>query len=47
MTFRFLLIRKAKMYIAGGGPIPLDLYAQLDSEGIDIQELERNARNGR
>jgi hypothetical protein len=40
------LIFKAKTLIKSGGLIPLDLYAALDAEGVDITELERNARNG-
>lgn len=36
----------AKGYVRDGSPIPLDLYAKLDAAGVDITELERNARNG-
>jgi hypothetical protein len=40
------LIRVAKRHIRKGNPIPLDLYAALDAAGVNINELERNARNG-
>lgn len=43
---RLQLTRKARMYIIQQRRIPLDLYQQLADEGIDISELERNARNG-
>jgi hypothetical protein len=35
------LIRKAQAYLKAGYPIPLDLFAALMSEGIDVTELER------
>ena len=40
------IIRSAKASILAGNPIPLNIYAALDSAGVDINELERNTRNG-
>ena len=43
---RLFLIEVAKRHIRKGDPIPLTIYAALDQAGIDINELERNTRNG-
>jgi len=40
------LIRKAHKALSKDGVIPLDLYAQLDAAGVDINELTRNFDNG-
>ncbi len=39
------LIRKAQHHIRTSQPIPLDLFADLMSAGIDVTELERTTRN--
>ncbi len=41
-----LCIHKAKRLFRADIPLPLDLYVALDAAGIDINELERKARNG-
>lgn len=33
-------VRKAIRYIKRGLPLPLDLMAELDQQGVDIQALE-------
>lgn len=33
------LIERAECYIRAGLPIPLDLFAQLLSEGVDVEAL--------
>lgn len=41
------MIKAAKTAAANHQPIPLDIYAALDAAGVNIEELERNARNGK
>ncbi len=40
------LCRRARAFIKQDQPIPLTLFAQMDTLGIDINELERTIRNG-
>lgn len=40
------LIAIARRRVQQGNHIPLDLFAELMGAGIDVTELERNARNG-
>jgi len=40
------LIREAKQATMADKPIPLTTYAALEKAGVDIEELERNTRNG-
>lgn len=35
-------IRRARRYAAAGLPIPLDLYAELVSYGVVVDDIERN-----
>lgn len=39
------LINRAKEHIRATGIIPLDLFADLHSAGVDVTELERNTHN--
>lgn len=41
-----MMIREAKNILRNEDPLPLTMYAALDEAGVDIEELERNARNG-
>lgn len=46
LTRRERLVKKAQIYMREGEKIPLDLFADLLSEGVDVTELERTMRNG-
>lgn len=41
-----LLCAVAKELMRRKVPLPLNIYAELDQAGVDLNELERIARNG-
>lgn len=43
---RHRLAKSAERYFKAGEPIPLDLFVECLTHGVDITALERKARNG-